>query len=179
MAKHAIAANDGIGIKNSALSFTDKESQAVLNEFLASTQKLKPEQLTYGNKDSLRDCAVQRPYGRKPYLLMFSAVALSSWTIDVSPSDRMILVYINDPQKRLQPTEDQLISYYKLTGAQAKVAVQIYAVENIVTVSEVLGISINTARSHLRSIYAKTGANNQSELAKLLTDTIKPPWNSK
>jgi DNA-binding CsgD family transcriptional regulator len=179
MAKQVIATNDGIDIKNSALSFTDKESQAVLNEFLASTQKLKPEQLTYGNKDSLRDCAVQRPSGRKPYLLMFSAVALSSWTIDVSPSDRMILVYINDPQKRLQPTEDQLISYYKLTGAQAKVAVQIYAVENIVTVAEVLGISINTARSHLRSIYAKTGANNQSELAKLLTDTIRPPWNDK
>ena len=179
MAQQILTANDGISQKNGALSFTDKEGQSTLNDFLATTIKLQPEQLTYGNKDSLQDCAVQRPSGYKPYLIMLSAVPLSTWTIDVSPSDRMLLVYINDPQKRMQPTEDQLINYYKLTNAQAKVAVRIYAVENIVTVAEGLGISINTARSHLRSIYAKTGANNLPELVKLLTDTIKPPWSSK
>jgi hypothetical protein len=173
MATQALSSKDGISIKNECLALTDRESQSVLDEFLTATKALKPAQMAYGNKAALRNCAAQRPSGSKPYLLMFSAVALSSWTVDVSPSDRMILVYINDPQKRLQPSEDQLKSYYKLTSCQAKLAVRLYAVENVVTVAETLGISINTARSHLRSIYAKTGANNQGELIKILTDTIK------
>ena len=173
MATQVLSSKDGISMKNDCLAFTDSESQSALDEFITATKALKPAQMTYGIKAAVRNFAAQRPSGRKPYLLMLSAVALSSWTVEVSSSDRMILVYINDPQKRLQPSEDQLKSYYKLTSAQAKLAVRLYAVENIVTVAETLGISINTARSHLRSIYVKTGANNQAELIKTLTDTIK------
>ncbi|MCP4927627.1 MAG: hypothetical protein GY918_01045 [Gammaproteobacteria bacterium] len=184
MAEQVFSANDGISLENDMLSFTHKESQLALNDFLTVTKKIKPKQLTYTNgdspdSDSFKNYAVQRPSGHKPYLLMFLAVPLSTWTLDTDPSDRMVLIYINDPQNRLQPTDVQLISYYGLTSAQANVAVQLYASKSIVAAAEKLNISIHTARSHLRSIYTKTDTNNLPELVKILSDAIKPPWTGK
>jgi DNA-binding CsgD family transcriptional regulator len=174
MATRLLAENDGLTIKNQALFIEDRECRSILTDFIATAKILMPQQMTYENKASYRDCSIPRPSGSIPYQIMMTAVPLSSWSVEVSPSDRMILIYINDPQNRLQPTEDQLKSLYNLTNAQARVAVRLYAVDNLVAVSEFLGISINTARSHLRTIYAKTGAKNQAELIKLLTATLKP-----
>jgi hypothetical protein len=174
MASQALAENDGMTIKDQKLWIEDKECRSVLTDFIATIKVLDLGQMTYENKASYRDCSLPRPSGSIPYQLMMSAVPLSSWSLDVSPSDRMILVYINDPQKKLQPTEEQLKNLYGLTTAQARVAVGLYAADNIVAVSEDINISINTARSHLRAIYAKTGAKNQTELIKLLTTILKP-----
>jgi hypothetical protein len=173
MASQALAENDGMTIKDQNLWLEDKECRSILTDFIATIKVLDLGQMTYENKASYRDCPLPRPSGSSPYQLMMSAVPLSSWSLAVSPSDRMILVYINDPQKKLQPTEEQLKNLYGLTTAQARVAVGLYAADNIVTLSEDINISINTARSHLRAIYAKTGAKNQTELIKLLTTILK------
>ena len=85
----------------------------------------------------------------------------------------MVLIYLYDPSQKILPTPRQLQDYYGLTNAQAKVAVHLCSKDNIVGAAEHLGISVNTARSHLRTIYAKTGAKSQSELVGLLTSTIK------
>ena len=88
-------------------------------------------------------------------------------------ADRTLLAYVYDPDYRSPPRKDQLKTFYNLTGAQSKVAIELYSVNNIITVAERLNISVNTARTHLRSIYQKTGTNNQSELMRLLSSTIK------
>ena len=87
--------------------------------------------------------------------------------------DRTVIAYTYDPEKKFAPREDELKTYFGLTDAQAKVAVRMYTSNNIKTVANDLKISINTARSHLRSIYEKMGAKNQSELVSTLTATIK------
>jgi DNA-binding CsgD family transcriptional regulator len=173
MAKRALTANDGLTLRDEILFLEDRKAQAILADFIATAKTLNPEQMVYEDKNSYQDTTVQRPSGLTSYQIMMSTVPLTSWSVEVSSSDRMILVYINDPHKRLQPTEQQLKGLYSLTSAQAKIAISLYAADNIVAVSKHLGISINTARSHLRTIYAKTGAKNQAGLIKILTSTIK------
>ena len=41
-------------------------------------------------------------------------------------------------------------------------------------VAESLGISLNTARTHLKAIYAKTGVNQQAALLRFVTASFPP-----
>jgi DNA-binding CsgD family transcriptional regulator len=63
--------------------------------------------------------------------------------------------------------------FYSLTAAQAKVASAIYNGQSIGEAAKKLNISINTARTHMRNIYAKTGVKTQTELISLLTSGLK------
>lgn len=178
-AEAILTANDGITSSNGKLTFADKSVQAELNEFLETVAILRPEQLVPDNPAASRDAKAKRKSDRKPYQLLFYVLAVSTWSVESLSSDRNVIVYIFDPQERIVPKTEQLQKYYGLTKAQAKVAINMYTHSNIVTVAEKLGISVNTARSHLRVIYSKTGANNQSDLISLLTSVIKTYETSK
>jgi len=130
------------------------------------------EQLTMINPVAIKSFKATRPTKNAPYQIMLSATPLSSWTLETSPSDRMIVIYVHDPHKPLQATAKQFMAYYELTKAQSKFAHTLCASGNIIGASETLNISVNTARSHLREIYRKTGTSNQSELIRLLTSSL-------
>ncbi|WP_419913724.1 nuclear transport factor 2 family protein [Hoeflea sp.] len=57
---------------------------------------------------------------------------------------------------------------YGLSEGQMSLAHRIVCGDNLTTASETLGISINTARTHLSRIYAKTGINSQTALVRTL-----------
>jgi DNA-binding CsgD family transcriptional regulator len=44
----------------------------------------------------------------------------------------------------------------------------------ILEAGEALDVSANTARTHLRSLFAKTGTHRQAELVRLATTTLPP-----
>lgn len=57
---------------------------------------------------------------------------------------------------------------FGLSDGQLTLAHRIVGGDNLTTASEALGISINTARTHLSRIYAKTGVNSQTALVRTL-----------
>lgn len=57
---------------------------------------------------------------------------------------------------------------FGLSEGQMLLAHRIVCGDNLTTASETLGISINTARTHLSRIYAKTGINSQTALVRTL-----------
>jgi DNA-binding CsgD family transcriptional regulator len=173
LAQRVLMAKDGISSSEEKLLLKDPESHAVLDDFIATAKLLNLGQLADRSLNGSRSLAIKRNSGLASYQLMLNAVPLSSWKIETSPSDRMIIVYLHDPDFNIQPTEEDLINYFDLTKAQAKVAARLYSNDNLVGVAAQLKISVNTARSHLRAIYTKTGAKNQMELTSLLTRTLK------
>lgn len=60
-----------------------------------------------------------------------------------------------------------------LTAAEARLAAKLVQGLQIADAAESLGISTHTARTQLKSIFAKTGARRQSELLHLLTDVSR------
>lgn len=62
----------------------------------------------------------------------------------------------------------KVATYYELTPAEAKLAVQLANGKSLEEVAEHLDISIHTARSHLKAIFAKTNVKRQSELVAIL-----------
>lgn len=173
LAKNILDANDGLSSQNNKLLIKDKNSMLAFEDLISTVKILKLSQLNYDNTASTKNFSCKRPSGNTPYQIMIGTVPLTSWSMESSPSDRMIIVYIHDPAYKLQPTIEQLKNYYGLTTAQSRLALRLYLNDSIANASEYLGISINTSRSHLRSVLAKTGAKNQAELLSLLASTLK------
>lgn len=84
--------------------------------------------------------------------------------------------YLGDHVRRMALSTDLLHKLFDLSGAEARVAVQLARGRSPREVAEALHISTNTVRTHLARIFAKTGVQRQSELTALLVSTLGAVW---
>jgi DNA-binding CsgD family transcriptional regulator len=63
---------------------------------------------------------------------------------------------------------------FQLSPREADVAAALLAGHSLESLCHVLGISRNTVKVHLQSIFRKTGTNRQSELVHLLAEVTRP-----
>ncbi len=78
------------------------------------------------------------------------------------------VVFVSDPERAQETPQQILARLYRLTPAEARLAQAVMAGEGLPRVAEGLGISITTARSHLKRLFDKTGTRRQAELVALL-----------
>ncbi|WP_232822977.1 helix-turn-helix transcriptional regulator [Oceanibium sediminis] len=78
------------------------------------------------------------------------------------------VVMIRDADSGGTPDKDILRCLFDMTPAEADVARSLTAGLSLDETAEELGISRNTARAHLRSIFAKSGIRRQTELVRLM-----------
>lgn len=83
-------------------------------------------------------------------------------------SGRYVAVYIYDPETKNHIDRERLCELYALSKAEIRVAMEIIVTPDPAKVAKRCFISLHTVRSHLKTIFAKTGANNQADLVKLL-----------
>jgi DNA-binding CsgD family transcriptional regulator len=87
------------------------------------------------------------------------------WSEDDSPKPVLILI---DLERPTEPGEAALRHLFGLTGAEAKLAASLSSGRSLEEVACERRITIGTARSQLRSIFAKTQTHRQAELVALL-----------
>jgi DNA-binding CsgD family transcriptional regulator len=107
---------------------------------------------------------LERPSRKRPLTLLIAPMELETNSIRVPAA----LVLINDPDRRAAPPKERLIDAYGLTAAEARVAQLLLRGEGIAGVAAHSGISLETARTHLRRVLVKTGTHRQSDLISLL-----------
>jgi DNA-binding CsgD family transcriptional regulator len=76
-------------------------------------------------------------------------------------------------QNKRQIAQHILDASFGLTPAEARVALGIARGETLASVAEAHGIAVTTAKTHLQSIFIKTGTHRQAELVALLARTNK------
>ena len=81
-------------------------------------------------------------------------------------------VFLRDSEQKVLPSPDTLSKLFKLTSAEIELCILLTAGNNINEICTVLGITRNTVKSRLKSIFGKTGAMRQSHLVSILLDTI-------
>ncbi len=79
------------------------------------------------------------------------------------------LVVISSLEALFEPKPEILRQAFDLTPAEVRVAHQIVAGGGLGAAAAALELSANTVRTHLKSLFAKTGTHSQSELAVLLS----------
>jgi DNA-binding CsgD family transcriptional regulator len=77
----------------------------------------------------------------------------------------MVLV---DPEARCRPAEAVLRAAFGFTPAEARLAAHLAAGTALDGAAPALGITYETARNHLKALFAKTGTHRQAELVSVL-----------
>lgn len=109
--------------------------------------------------------AISRSEGRRSYAVTVSPLSTSMLAgIDDAA---LALVLVADPDRRL-PSPQHLIDLYGFTPAEARLAKRLLLDETLSEAAKALGVTVNTARFHLRNLLAKTDTRRQAELISLL-----------
>ena len=85
-----------------------------------------------------------------------------------------VLVCVSDPNTEPYPVEARLKDHFALTAAESRVALALFEGRSSQEIAAQFGVSINTVRVQIRSIFTKTGARRQSDLVRLMTPAASP-----
>jgi DNA-binding CsgD family transcriptional regulator len=78
------------------------------------------------------------------------------------------VVFITDPLRRQRPARDTLRAIYGLTPAECRVALLVGDGHAPRQIAGMVGVSVSTVRSQIKSVFSKTGVKRQGELIRLL-----------
>jgi DNA-binding CsgD family transcriptional regulator len=76
------------------------------------------------------------------------------------------LIFIFDPERRMAPAAAIISHDLGISEREAEIAALLAIGYDLSRVSQRLGISVHTARSHLKHIFSKTGIQSQSDLIR-------------
>lgn len=82
------------------------------------------------------------------------------------------VLFISDPLGRQHISSETLQELFGLTEGESRVAAQLANGFTLNEAADELSISVNTAKSHARSIYEKTGVNKQTKFIQLVANSV-------
>lgn len=111
--------------------------------------------------------AVERPSLRRPYAILVQPYRPGG---NFPVGDAFYnMVFIFDPDRPLSSHSVEFLKqHFELTPAEARLAKLIAEGERLDSIANRLGISVHTARTHLKRVFEKTGVERQAELVQLM-----------
>lgn len=79
-----------------------------------------------------------------------------------------VALFVTEPGSSIGPSPETIRDLFQLTPAEAQLAAMLANGASLIDAADKLGVTHNTVRGHLRSIFAKTGVRRQSQLVHLL-----------
>jgi pSer/pThr/pTyr-binding forkhead associated (FHA) protein len=108
------------------------------------------------------------PQGSGQHPLTVVVTPLSRASRPAGCAGAVVAVFISDPDQGIGSGQGLLSRLYGLTPAETRLTGELLQGYTLEEAAEELGISLQTGRTHLRHIFAKTGTRRQSELLRLL-----------
>lgn len=115
--------------------------------------------------------------GAAPLLLAVSPVDAAMRGTD-PVTEPLAAIFLLDPEARYEGDVEALERLYGLTRAEAVLMQQIAAGRRMQDIARSTGRSIETLRTHLKAVHAKTGAQRQADLVRMvaqISDPLRPP----
>jgi DNA-binding CsgD family transcriptional regulator len=78
------------------------------------------------------------------------------------------VIFLSDPERKATFDAETMRRLYGLTRAEANIAVMLAEGRHLDQAADLLDISINTARTHLKRVLEKTNTTRQADLVRLL-----------
>ena len=155
-----LRSNDGISVRHGMLSPSNRRTEVQFRKLIASA-------LPGCEAPGSAAIAIPRPSLRRDY-----QVAVAPLTGRLRPFAGMtrpeVLVLINDPEPRQASGMQALMHLYKLTRKETALAAKLSEGKTLKDAAGELSITYETARTHLRRIFSKTGTARQSEFLLLI-----------
>jgi len=166
VANRLIQEKDGIRLAKDVLIVgSSRETQAFRG--LVKRTLLSQKSNTPSVVEALR---VKRPSGRADLGIIVRSVPLLDWS--EGKQCPAVVIFISDPEQHSSAPKEVVSTLFDLTPAEASLAMLLANGLTKDEASKELGISTNTARAHLRSIFSKTGVTRQTMLVRLILRSV-------
>jgi DNA-binding CsgD family transcriptional regulator/PAS domain-containing protein len=109
---------------------------------------------------------ISRPSGRRSLPVMVTP--LNAAPPGGSTSNLVVAIFIADPESGRISATEVLETLYSLTHSEAQLVRLLAQGHSLEEAASLRGVSINTARSHLKHAFAKTETSRQGELVRLV-----------
>jgi DNA-binding CsgD family transcriptional regulator len=165
-AEHMVATCSGVSIGREGLHLIRPDDAAQLNRLIADAARILDGEIAIAH-DCLRVSALS---GES---LQIQVVPLlneqTRWSAS-TPSGTLAIFLTKSGRKHLPVLK--LIQLFGLTRVEARLAARLANGQSVEEIANEFSVSLNTARTHLKSIFNKTGVRRQSELVALLLTSV-------
>ncbi len=115
--------------------------------------------------------SVTRPSGRSQIGIVVRSIPFGEFS--ESKQRPAAVVYLRDPDTSpAQPSQEVVRRVFGLTRMEANLAILLAEGNTLDEAAEKLNVRRNTARTHLRSIFGKTGVTRQTMLVRMLLNSV-------
>ena len=165
-ADQLLAAQDGLKVVGGKL----EASYAVDNRLLLIAIRKAVAKDDRGGPAINDALSVSRPSGKVSLGLVVQSIPVLEWSGgDEQPA---AIVFVRDAESKTQAPNRMLQQLFGLTLAETNLAVELVNGLSLEEAAEALGIRRNTARAHLRAIFSKTGVRRQTELVRIVLNSV-------
>ena len=167
-AKRILAEKDGLWLSGNNLSVDSSQESRDLQRMLR--------QATAGTNDSegpgvVEAMSISRPSGKAKLGILIKTVPMGQWS--ESRQRPAAVVYLRDPESNAaQPSQELVRRLFALTRMESQLALLLAEGFTLDEAAEKMNVRRNTARTHLRSIFCKTGVTRQTMLVRLLLNSV-------
>jgi DNA-binding CsgD family transcriptional regulator len=159
-ARKIVEAGDGLRLVRGVLVAFDTRAEVQLQQMIFGAAAVDSGRfLQHGGAVSL-----PRPAGRRPLAAMVAPTGVTG-LFPASRSARVV-VLIEQPDRDTTAPFAAFMKECKLSPAEAGLAARLVGGMSLHEAAAAVGISDNTARSHLKRVFVKTGARRQSDLVR-------------
>jgi len=152
---------DGLSLGPDGLRAANARDDAVMQEILS--------EFAEGKRNAADgECvmAVSRPSGKRAFPMLIGM--LDEAAVGDAAEDAVISLIFGDPETGQGISPATLRSAYDLTAAEAELVGMLSEGYSLAEAATSRGVSINTVRTQLKHIFAKTDTNRQGELIRLV-----------
>ena len=171
LAEHVLKNKDGLSIIGKKLVCIDKADQLTLTTMCDTIRQ----NIAQGNRPQLTDnFTINRPQAGSTWGVLIRPV--DSGDFMGAENNPELLLLLRDSNRRQLPTPSLLIDIFGVTLAEARLTLKLLEGLSLTAAAEALGVSRNTARTQLSSVFSKTNLNSQTQLVKLVSDVLSDHW---
>lgn len=161
-AERMIRAGDGLTLANGTLSAVDTREARRLRSILAAvTETGLRREISVG-----KPIAISRSSLKRAYVVLVVPITTPEYRL--AKGRVAAAAFISDPEDTVPDLHRTLCDLFGLTKAEARLARALVTGGGLKLAAESVGISLNTAKTHLRHIFEKTNTRRQAELVRLL-----------
>lgn len=165
-AKNQCKSNAGMRLRNQRLIFGDRGTRGAFEDMLAAAR--------HGGREDdprLQPISFEKTDGDGSYQLGLRRLQLPVRRGSLATRN-VVALFVFDTGVRMELSVGGLKSLYELTDAEARVCELLYKSRNLPEAAKILGISINTAKTHLNRSFRKVGVQSQAELVRRLNSQL-------
>jgi DNA-binding CsgD family transcriptional regulator len=161
-ADRIVSQDDGFRLDRNGPCVASARENAALQKLIADAMETQHR----GALASTGFLSISRPSGRRSFAVMVTPLlAVPAGGV---VSDAVVALFVSDPDAGRVSEAEVLAKLYALTHSEAEMVRLLALGLSLEEAASKRGVSMNTARSHLKHAFAKTGTSRQGELVRLV-----------